>query len=444
MLWQQLKSIIVLIIPPKGKYNKEEYAKMIVDRDNIKSGLVCVISAMEASPTFKKIYGESHPRLKHSMIPHIALYYYFMDKIFGLMHVRIQTYFPFTVQIHVNGHEWLARKMSYHGIKYEKDDNCFTWIEDIERAQKFASKFADIKWSRILGAFARKVNPLISETGEYYFITDQFECSTDVMFNNSTEFESLFDKLLEQSTRRFGPRDILTFVGKRFDGRFKGDQINSSKKYYWGSRIKHWIRKNWMKMYNKSGSVLRIETVINNPYDFKVLRPGIRKGEEVYGWYPLAKGIKNLYRYIEIGTAANSRYLNALSVVDNPVPASKSLKLLVEPVKYKNIKYTGFNPVCNDSVKLFKAVMNGNYISFGFQNKDIRKELYDHPKTDIEKKRLAAKITRLFKKLKAHKMIAKVPRSRRWIITEKGWSVMGSAINIYDVGWQKVLYNKTA
>ncbi len=41
-------------------------------------------------------------------------------------------------------------------------------------------------------------------------------------------------------------------------------------------------------------------------------------------------------------------------------------------------------------------------------------------------------------------MIAKVPRSRRWIVTEKGWSVMGSAINIYDVGWQKVLYNKTA
>lgn len=210
------------------------------------------------------------------------------------MHVRIQTYLPFTVQININWHEWLAKKLLWHEIKYEKDDNCFTWIEDVERAQKFADRFSKVKWHRILAAFARKINPLLSEVGEYYFIADQFECSTDIMFSNSAKMECLFDKQLELSTRRFRPRDILTFVGKRRNGRFKGDQINSSKKYYWGSRIKHWIKKNWIKMYNKRESVLRIETVIDNPRDFKILKTGIRKDEKVYGWYPLAKSIKNL------------------------------------------------------------------------------------------------------------------------------------------------------
>ena len=37
-----------------------------------------------------------------------------------------------------------------------------------------------------------------------------------------------------------------------------------------GSRIKHRVKQNWLKMYDKAGLVLRIETVINNPNEFRV------------------------------------------------------------------------------------------------------------------------------------------------------------------------------
>ena len=242
------------------------------------------------------------------------------------------------------------------------------WIGDLERAQKFADNFSKIRWERILNAFTRKVNPLPEEIfpKEYYYVTDQAEYATDVMFKNSAAIEGLFEKLLERSSRRFSPKDILRFVGKTFDGRFSGNQISSMKKRFWGARIKHWIKNNWIKMYNKSGSVLRVETVINDPKDFKVLRNGIRNGEEVYGWFPMAKGIKNLYRYVEISKAANRKYLDALSIEDNPAPASERLEKLTEPIVRKNMKYTGFNPLCCNTVELFKAVMNGDYIAFGF------------------------------------------------------------------------------
>ncbi len=81
-------------------------------------------------------------------------------------------------------------------------------------------------------------------------------------------------------------------------------------------------------MYDKHGSVLRIETVINHPYEFKVRRRGRRKGQEVMGWFPMVKGVANLYRYAEVSLAANGRYLDALAVVDDPAKAQRHIQNL--------------------------------------------------------------------------------------------------------------------
>jgi hypothetical protein len=90
----------------------------------------------------------------------LFLYYYFMDRDFCLIHVKLQTWFPLQVQVYVNGHEWLARKLKENGIRYRKQENPFLWIEDMARAQAFSDRFASLEWPRILNAYARKVNPL--------------------------------------------------------------------------------------------------------------------------------------------------------------------------------------------------------------------------------------------------------------------------------------------
>ncbi len=54
-----------------------------------------------------------------------------MDRHFGLIHVRIQTRFPMPIQIYLNGHEWLARKLQANAVRYTKLDNAFVWIEDM-------------------------------------------------------------------------------------------------------------------------------------------------------------------------------------------------------------------------------------------------------------------------------------------------------------------------
>ncbi|MDD5596898.1 MAG: hypothetical protein PHV82_03070 [Victivallaceae bacterium] len=431
---------------PSGKYNKEELAREIAAKDNITSGLVAVMSAIEASPTFKMVPGEGRPKLINASIPQLCLYYYFMIPEFGLMHIRIQTWLPFSVQIYLNGHDWLARQMDKHEIKYHQADNCFIWIEKPEEAQKLADQFNRLKWEKVLPKFAKLVNPLSPDEfcANYYWVLDQVEYATDIMFKNSADLDALYEKLLEHSIKCFGAKDVLTFLGKKFDGRFTGDQINSMKKRHPGARVKHWIRNNWMKMYNKFGSVLRVETVINDPYSFKILRHGKRNGELVYGWFPMAKGVANLYRYGEIGFAANHAYLDALAIVRDDRPAKESLQKLTEPVRRKGKSYGAFNPLRFEEIRLFQSVMNGNFIAFGFQNRDIRETIFGGAGSRRETARLSAKIGRYLKKLQMHGLIAKVPRSRRWKVTPYGWQTMQAAIEIYNVGWAQVIDRQVA
>jgi hypothetical protein len=67
-----------------------------------------------------------------------------MDRDLGLIHVRLQTWFPLQMQVYVNGHEWLARTLTRHAVRYTKQDNAFLWLEDFARAQRFADRFVSL------------------------------------------------------------------------------------------------------------------------------------------------------------------------------------------------------------------------------------------------------------------------------------------------------------
>ena len=92
-----------------------------------------------------------------------AFYYYFLDRDLGLIHVKLQSWFPCQIQIYVNGHEWLARQLDRHGVKYVKLDNAFVRLSDVERAQELADSFERVDWIHVLGRYALRVNPLLRQ-----------------------------------------------------------------------------------------------------------------------------------------------------------------------------------------------------------------------------------------------------------------------------------------
>ena len=184
----------------------EENARELARHDGITEGLVCVDGAMETCRTFRVRYGDGCPELSSGQRVCLVIYFYWMDREFGLMHVKIQTWFPFTVQVYLNGHEWLARKLTARGIAFEKHDNAFVELADVEKANECARGFWRRDWPRLLNRLAGRVNPLLKDwlAGQnYYWVIDQAEFSTDVLFADRTVLSSFRRGLYEHAVHCF-------------------------------------------------------------------------------------------------------------------------------------------------------------------------------------------------------------------------------------------------
>ena len=426
---------------------KDEYARSIAKKDDIRNGLICILSAVEACMSFKMIRGQGRPQIINAPRKCLCLYFYFIYREIGFYHLRMQTWFPFTIQICMNGHEYLARKMDKAGIDYRQVDNCFTYIGDIKRAQRLANNMSRRNWPRILSNLARRVNPLLStifSKMDYYWVIDQAEYATDVMFESGHHLEGLYEKLLKHAFLCFSAEDVLTFLGRKMTGHFQGEVGNHYKKRWPGARVRHRMKTNWIKMYNKGGSVLRVETVINAPYEFKVWRRGRRNGCEVMSWFPLAKRVVYLFRYAEVSLRANSRFLEALSVVEDPGEQKEKIRDLSRRIKRSGRSYRGCNPADEKDVRLFQAVMRGEHLIDGFRNADIRKRLFIQARGEGERRRQGARVSRLLKILHVHGFIAKIPRSRRWKVTKSGVQVMSTVITLFEEVFPETMIKKAA
>ncbi len=143
--------------------SKEDLARAIAARDGITEGLVCVFSVLEVGTTFAVRGNRETHKLEvvRRQRKCLHFYFYYLDAEFGLMHIRLQSWFPFDIQIYINGREWLARQLDRRDIPYERYDNKFLHIADLDTAQALCDKFVRRKWPRVLNAFARRVNPLL-------------------------------------------------------------------------------------------------------------------------------------------------------------------------------------------------------------------------------------------------------------------------------------------
>jgi hypothetical protein len=424
----------------QGWFRKEQVIQDMIRRDQVTEGLVAVLCVQETCRSIKLAHGKERPRLIFAKRLQRVLYYYFIDRAFGLMYVRLETWFPYTVQIYLNGHEWLARQMTKRGISFTQVDNAFVKIDDLPEAQRLADRFAQQNWVKQLSKWAAHVNPHVAKNGwlhdkEYYWITGQAEFASDVMFKDQASLTDLYPKLLDHAVVNFSANDILTFLGRKLSPQFQGEVLTDCKKQrHPGGRVKHRMKQNWIKMYDKFGRILRVETVINDPREFKVRRTRTRDGQQVKVWCPMNKGVTNPTSYQSVCRAANDRYLDALSVVNNPSPAYSQVKELTESKIHQGRRYAGFNPARSSDVKLFQAVMSGSHELRGFHNTDVRSHLFRESRDPVERRRQATCVSRLLKRLHVRGLIAKIPRTRRWRMTTRGRTLLGTILQLHYHG----------
>lgn len=420
-----------------GKEDKQALAKTALVESNNKVGLIAAFSAVElcrtstiqANHETKKL----EPTIKNTKCKHY--YLYFNDEEFGLMFFRIQTWFPYNVQIYINGREYCSKLFDKNNIKYEMFNNSFSYIDDFEKAQTLADNILNQKLSDSLDGLANKINnilPNIKETlnHSYYWCIDQCEFATDINFKSREDLSLFYKKLVETSYFTFSSQDIYSFFGRKVEyiSSFKSGEITSDlRNRYQGYRIKFKINNNQIKMYDK-GNNLRIEVTINNPKDFKVMKEKEvivehQKIETQKVWLPMGKSVSNLYRYVEISKSIIKRYIEALPEIDTEEVPLKEIEKVSTRLEQDNRVYSGFNILNEETLNVFYVIGNAKFLINGFTNKTIREEIFnDNSQKTINK------TTRLLSKLRAHGIIKKVAKKNKYYLTNDGRKILNSIL----------------
>ena len=412
-----------------AKISKEDLAREILAKRPIEKGLICMFTALEPCKTFEyhrsAILEERGFRLRSGKCLH--LYKYYLHPRFGFMHARLQTWFPFNVQIYMNGREWLSRDLDEQRIRYDRVENCFTWISDPTAAQELMQQQLSTNWPRTLDALALALNPqhrLIFQAFpmSYYWTAYQTEWATDLMFQNPDKLAELYPVLVRHAMEQFKSPDVMRFLGAKVHPRFTGEIKSDFKDRPEGVRVKHFVRGNSVKMYDKAGSVLRVETTIGNTTGLKVLRPVQDKPKGKLAWQSMRKGVADLHRRAELSQKSNSAYLDALSVVDDTTPCSRLFDAVSRPVVLGNGHVRPMRLNAPDDVKLLETISRGEFTTTGFRNRDITAILFPEAigAVRLQRRHYSSKTTRLFRMLRAHGIIKKIPKTHRYRITTRG------------------------
>jgi hypothetical protein len=431
---------------------KELLARDLARRDGVTCGLIGIWSVVEPCLTYFVRRDREQKKLVLRLEPGKCLhyYFYFLHQQLGLLHLRLQTWFPFALHVCLNGRHWLARQLDQHGIGYVQRENCFPWIEDVPRAQALAREQLSTSWPALLQPLVEQCHPHAAQLCRplalsYYWSVSESEYATDVMFRNPAALARLYPALIRQGIQHLGSTDVLRFLGHktqangRVHGNHQGEVLSTLKHRPEGLRLKHQANGNSIKLYDKQGSVLRVETTLNRPHQFRVYRASERDPEGKKRWQVLRKSVSDLYRRAEICEAANGRYLQALASVRAGQPAGDVARQVCRPVHKDGRRHRGLNPWAEPDAALLQVISRGEWTVSGFRNRDVRAALYPGQVDPAVGRRHSGRVTRALARLRAHGIIKKVGATYRYQLTPQGRQIVTALLAARQADVEKLL-----
>ncbi len=416
-----------VIYVQSSQTRKETIARQVLAENPVDSGLLCVLSCVEPCMTYEMYRNREAKKLElvYRLRKCLHLYHYYVDPLFGFMHARIQTWYPFHVQVCVNGREWLARRMDAEGCKYIRYENSFPHLEDPERAQQLLDELVRLNWTETLHEIAARLNPahqeILGPYARYYWTAHQTEWATDITFTSAQDLQDIYPQLVWGAITTFSTRHVMRFLGKQFQRHFAGEVQSHYHDRLDGLSVKHAVNNNSVKMYDKGAQILRIETTINNPHDIPVYRPKEGGDPKDLAHRSMRKGVANLERRTQVSQRANERYLEALTPFDTSTPLAQLLAPVTKRVTKKGTTYRGLRPWAHQDLELLQTINKPEFLIAGFRNKDLSAILYPKDQGDLRARRAASgRVSYRLRLLRAHGLIAKTSRTRRYQITTKG------------------------
>jgi DNA-binding MarR family transcriptional regulator len=406
----------------KSHIRKEEVVARVLAQRGDHPGLVHILSAMEACDSYRpwhdKPSGKTFVRPDSGKCLHY--YFYFMDAALGLVYLRVPTWAPFRLQFYCNGHSWLARQMTAAGIGYSMADNAFVRIDDWQRAQQLADALSPDQLHRVLDHYAGLCCPVCDVFGQsYHWSLMQVEYATDLAFRSTTTLAPLYDQLVRQSVLNVKAEQVANFLGRHITPQLAQEIGSQFSTRIEGTCLKHRFGKSSIKMYDKCGIVLRIETTTNDVSFFKHHRKvEHREGPPTRELAPVKKSIYSLIDLREILHGCNRRYLTHLSALDDFSAGVRALDRLTKPHKVEEKTVKGINFFEPGDATLLHALQDPRVNIAGIRRADLLAEL-----EMLSPNRLSRQLRRLLDL----GVIKRVTGTYRYYLTKAGRAAIAAA-----------------
>jgi len=429
-----------------GKLDKQPIALRIAAEQNLAEGPICALTAVELCRSYAIQPNPNTHRPELAIAPRkcLFLYHYWMHPVFGFMSVRLPTWFPFPVHIYLHGREWLARQMDGAKIGYRRHDNCFTWVDDFQRAQTLLQEQLKTHWVQWFDPIVQQVHPLlfsemcVNYPMKYFRTCQDSEWATDVVFRDPEPLRRLVPQLWHLGMVSFSSPDVLRFMGQKVTrqgnaaGGLKLPLRTDLKVRSNGARIKHRLGPNSIKLYDKAydelGAVLRAEMTISVPKYFQVYRR-TDDPQSKLAWRPLRQSTADMHLRADVSQKALNRYCCALAAVDDTSTLEELTARVERRVRWNGRSVRAIHPFDPDDYALLQAVNRGEFQINGFRNRDLQSLLYPAPpKTKAQQRQRSAAISRKLRMLRAHGLIRKRARSHRYDVSRNGRPILNAIL----------------
>jgi len=410
---------------------KESIAREQQKNLNICEGLIGVWSCVETCNTFKAVFDSEtgYPKISPEKSRCKHLYFYYDHKDYGFMSIRLQTWAPYEIQIALNGREWLKRLLDKANSRYIINGNKFLDVEDYDLAQNLLSSQMDTRWVELLSGLTAEVFPsmpaILGERMGYYWIQWQSEWAKDYIFRDPQVLQIHMNRLLRHAFITGTSERVLRYMGQPVRGNgqpygsSKPELITKLKLWYDGGRIRHWVNKNSLKLYNEQ-NVLRFEFTMNDPKRFKVHRSVNGDDSGIKKFLPMRKGIADVTVRAQVCSDRIKNFTEQVATLEDDLTVSEILSKVSKPVNTKGKRYRALDVTGKDLV-LLRAIADPKYNVDAITNKHLQAVLRGTAwANDLEGRKLAARISRQLRLLREHGIIKKLPKQHKYMLTAKG------------------------
>lgn len=414
------------------RIRKEELAHDRQQNEGIKQGLIGVWSCLEGGFSYRARYcaTSGYPQLQNYETRCKHLYFYFDHEEFGFMNVRLQTWFPYAIQVHLNGREWLRRQLESEKIGFCAHKNKFFQIDDYTKAQTILDAQLDSRWADILNGFLPTVFPMMKDIlGDhlsYYWTMWQSEWASDLIFNSPEDLSSIMDSLIRHAHMTGTSTRVLRYLDRpiKMDGspdfRSKDEVVTRINRFNDGVRLRHWVDHNSVKVYNEK-NVLRTEMTMNSPEKFRVHRH--KQGQspdEKKSRLPLRKGVADVALRAKVSSEVNDRFMKDIATLGDQTPAHEIIDKITQTRTQDGRRVRALDPTGKDR-DLLKMIADPKFRLSGITNKSLREGLAKTPwASGRTEKQLSSRASRHLRLLRDHGIIKKAPGQNKYQVTTKG------------------------